>query len=142
MIPLRWQLASRPVLHQTSELFLYRGSGRHGCRRNGGRALELLHEHQRSIWNLDRRRLEITIDGHENAHATKGRRKRFQVAAGVAVLLCVGMIGLALAGNRGAGDAADAPRRVIESIRSVSPTDLSCLIGCDRAEPVLQQGRL
>ena len=104
--------------------------------------LELLHEHQRSIWNLDRRRLEITIDGHENAHATKGRRKRFQVAAGVAVLLCVGMIGLALAGNRGAGDAADAPRRVIESIRSVSPTDLSCLIGCDRAEPVLQQGRL
>jgi hypothetical protein len=51
------------------------------------------------------------------------------------------MIGLALAGNGAAGDAG-APRRVIESIRSLSPTDLSCLIGCDRAEPVLQQGRL
>lgn len=102
---------------------------------------ELLHEHQRSIWNLDRRRLQITIDGFENAHATKGRRKR--VAAGVAALLCVGMIGLALAGNGSAGDAAGAPRRVIKSIRSLSPTDLSCLIGCDRTpEPVLQQGRL
>jgi hypothetical protein len=105
--------------------------------------LELLHEHQRSIWNLDRRRLQITIDGFENAHATKGRRKRAQLAAGVAALLCVGMIGLALAGNGGPSDAVGAPHRVIESIRSLSPTDLSCLIGCDRAPaPVLQQGRL
>ena len=105
--------------------------------------LELLHEHQRSIWNLDRRRLEITIDGLENARATKARRKRAQFAAGVAALLCVGMIGLALTGNGGPGDAAGAPRRVIESIRSLSPTDLPCLIGCARApQPMLQQGRL
>ena len=102
--------------------------------------LELLHEHQRSIWNLDRRRLEITIDGLADARVMRGRRKRVQLAAGVAALLCVGVIGLALAGNSGTGEAA-APRRVIESIRSLS--DLSCLIGCERArQPILQQGRL
>ncbi|HEX9461281.1 MAG TPA: hypothetical protein VGB82_01660 [Alphaproteobacteria bacterium] len=105
--------------------------------------LELLHEHQRSIWNLDRRRLEITIDGLENARTMKGRRKRAQLAASVAALLCAGMIGLALAGNGAPGDAGGAPRRVIESIRSLSLTNLSCLIGCERVpEPALQQGRL
>jgi hypothetical protein len=104
--------------------------------------LELLHEHQRSIWNLDRRRLEITIDGLADAQALKGRRKRAQLAAGIAALLCVGMIGLAVASNGGAGEAG-APRRVIEGIRSLSATDLSCLIGCERPpEPLLQQGRL
>jgi hypothetical protein len=103
--------------------------------------LELLHEHQRSIWNLDRRRLEITIDGLGEARATKARRKRTQLAAGVAALLCVGMIGLALAGNGRPGEAG--PRRVIDSIRALSPADLSCLIGCERPpEPALQQGRL
>jgi hypothetical protein len=105
--------------------------------------LELRHEHQRSIWNLDRRRLMITIDGLENADATKGRRKRVQLGAAVGVLLCVGMIGLALAGNGGSGAAVGTPRRVIESLWSLSPTDLSCLIDCKRApELVQQQGRL
>ena len=105
--------------------------------------LELLHEHQRSIWNLDRRRLEITIDGLAAARALKGRRTRAQLAAGIAAaLLCVGVIGLALASSGGAGEAS-APRRVIEGIRSLSPTDLSCLIGCERPpERLLQQGRL
>lgn len=104
--------------------------------------LELLHEHQRSIWNLDRRRLEITIDGLADARAMKSRRKRTQLAAGVAALLCVGMIGLALAGNGRPGEGAG-PRHVIDSIRSLSPADLSCLIGCERPpEPALQQGRL
>lgn len=104
--------------------------------------LELLHEHQRSIWNLDRRRLEITIDGLTNARAMKSRRKRTQLAAGVAVLLCVGMIGLALAGNGRPGEPG-APHRVIDSIRSLSSGDLSCLMGCERSpEPALQQGRL
>src|SRR5690348_11805920 len=104
--------------------------------------LELLHEHQRSIWNLDRRRLEITIDGLTNAQAMKSRRKRTQLAAGVAALLCVGMIGLALAGNGRPGEAGGS-RRVIDSIRSLSARDLSCLIGCERpSEPALQQGRL
>lgn len=104
--------------------------------------LELLHEHQRSIWNLDRRRLEITIDGLTNARAMKSRRKRTQLVAGVAALLCAGMIGLVLAGNVRPGEAGG-PRRVIDSIRSLSADDLSCLIGCERPpEPVLQQGRL
>src|SRR6185437_12641973 len=104
--------------------------------------LELLHEHQRSIWNLDRRRLEITIDGLTNAQAMKSRRKRTQLAAGVAALLCVGMIGLALAGNGRPGEAGGS-RRVIDSIRSLSSRDLSCLIGCERpSEPALQQGSL
>ena len=103
--------------------------------------LELLHEHQRSIWNLDRRRLEITIDGLTDARAMKSRRKRTQLAAGVAALLCVCMIGLALAGNSRRGETG--PRHVIDSIRSLSPGDLSCLIGCERPpEPALQQGRL
>jgi hypothetical protein len=104
--------------------------------------LELLHEHQRSIWNLDRRRLEITIDGLTNARAMKSRRKRTQLAAGVAALLCAGMIGLVLAGNVRPGEAGG-PRRVIDSVRSLSAGDLSCLIGCEGPpEPVLQQGRL
>ncbi|HKW52657.1 MAG TPA: hypothetical protein VJO12_03130 [Stellaceae bacterium] len=104
--------------------------------------LELLHDHQRSIWNLDRRRLEITIDGLSDARATKSRRKRTQLAAGVAALLCIGVIGLALAGNSRSGDAVR-PRSVIDSIRALSPGDLSCLIGCERPpEPALQQGRL
>jgi hypothetical protein len=104
--------------------------------------LELLHEHQRSIWNLDRRRLEITIDGLTNARAMTSRRKRTQLAAGVVALLCVGMIGLALAGNGRPGEAGGS-RHVIDSIRSLSSGGLSCLIGCERPpEPVLQQGRL
>ncbi len=103
--------------------------------------LELLQEHQRSIWNLDRRRLEITIDGLADARALKGRRKRAQLAAGIAALLCVGIIGLAVASS--AAGEAGAPRRVIEGIRSLSPADLSCLIGCERPpEQLLQQGRL
>ena len=104
--------------------------------------LELLHEHQRSIWNLDRRRLEITIEGLTNARAVRSRRKRTQLVAGVAALLCVGMIGLALAGNARPGEAGG-PRRVIDSIRSLSAGDLSCLIGCERpSAPALQEGRL
>ena len=104
--------------------------------------LELLHEHQRSIWNLDRRRLEITIDGLTSARAMKSRRKRTQLAAGVAALLCVGMIGLALAGNGRPGETGG-PRHVIDSIRSLSSGNLSCLIGCERpAAPALQEGRL
>ena len=104
--------------------------------------LELLHEHQRSIWNLDRRRLEITIDGLTEARAVKRRRTRTQLAAGVAALLCIGMIGLALAGNGRTGEAGG-PRRALDSIRALSPGDLSCLIGCERPpEPALQQGRL
>lgn len=38
--------------------------------------LKLMHEHQRSVWELERRRLEITIEGLERA-----RRKRLLVRA-------------------------------------------------------------
>jgi hypothetical protein len=104
--------------------------------------LELLHEHQRSIWNLDRRRLEITIDGVDAARTTKRRRKRLQLAAGVAALLSAGAIGLAIAGNGGVGETSAAPRHVIDGIRSLSRSDLPCVVGCERPPEPVQQGRL
>jgi len=104
--------------------------------------LKLLHEHQRSIWNLDRRRLEITIDGLARRRVDKLHRRRAQLAAGVAALVFVCVFGLALAGNTATGEAG-AQHRMMQGIRSLSLIDLPCLIGCDRPpEPVLQQGRL
>lgn len=45
--------------------------------------LELMHEHQRSIWQLERRRLEITIAGQETVQ--RERRSRLAVVAAVLV---------------------------------------------------------
>jgi hypothetical protein len=68
--------------------------------------LELMHEHQRSIWQLDRRRLEITIAGQETTH--QARRSPFAVAA---ALLVAGIFGVALVAdhrvNAPTGEAAD-----------------------------------
>ena len=69
--------------------------------------LELKHEHQRSIWQLDRRRLEITIAGQETVQ--RARRSRLAVAV---ALLVVGVFGAALVADHRvgppSGDAADA----------------------------------
>ena len=69
--------------------------------------LELKHDHQRSIWQLDRRRLEITIAGQETAH--QARRSRFSMAA---ALLVAGVFGRPLVADHrlgaSSGEAADA----------------------------------
>jgi hypothetical protein len=69
--------------------------------------LELKHEHQRSIWQLDRRRLEITIAGQETVQ--RARSSWLAVAVG---LLVVGVFGAALVADHRvgppAGDAAAA----------------------------------
>jgi hypothetical protein len=65
--------------------------------------LELMHEHQRSIWQLDRRRLEITIAGQQ-----KVERERRPWVALAAALLIAGIFGAALVADHrlGAGEAA------------------------------------
>jgi hypothetical protein len=67
--------------------------------------LALMHEHQRSIWQLDRRRLEITIAGHEQMSSGRGS----PLAIGAALLLVV-VVALTLVGDQGAraGRSADA----------------------------------
>jgi hypothetical protein len=70
--------------------------------------LELLHEHQRSIWQLDRRRLEITIAGHEQTRPARSSR-----VAIVAAVVAVCVAGLVLVGDRYvAGPASDAVAHV------------------------------
>jgi|HubBroStandDraft_1064217.scaffolds.fasta_scaffold55426_2 Skp family chaperone for outer membrane proteins len=68
--------------------------------------LELKHEHQRSIWQLDRRRLEITIAGQETVQRARSSRLAVAVA-----LLVVGVFGAALVADHRvgppSGDAAD-----------------------------------
>jgi hypothetical protein len=70
--------------------------------------LKLLHEHQHSIWQLERRRLEITVDAYEQAR----RNRLFARAAGfvrrpasLAALLLVSLVTLALARDTGAAAA-------------------------------------
>lgn len=66
--------------------------------------LKLMHEHQRSIWALERRRLEITVDGLENARGKTlaARLARLARPAVAAALLLVAITGLALTGDSSA----------------------------------------
>jgi hypothetical protein len=65
--------------------------------------LKLLHEHQRSIWQLERRRLEITIDGFETERQKKIVRRAARLArpALLAGLLIVLLALAALSGDSG-----------------------------------------
>jgi hypothetical protein len=75
--------------------------------------LKLLHEHQRSIWQLERRRFEITIEGFEREHQKKLVKTATRLArpALIAGLLIV-LVALAmLSGDSGAASGgAHAPR--------------------------------
>ena len=75
--------------------------------------LKLLHEHQRSIWQLERRRLEITIDGLEQAQRqTLGAKAaRLLRPALLAGLVLVALAAVALSGDSGA-----APRPPVVSL--------------------------
>jgi hypothetical protein len=66
--------------------------------------LKLMHEHQRSIWALERRRLEITVDGLENARrrTLAARLVRLGRPAVAAALLLVAITGLVLTGDSSA----------------------------------------
>src|SRR5579864_4153364 len=74
---LKAELAEAQAMAQAAQLRHQQEASRH---QRDLADLELLHEHQRSIWNLDRRRLEITIDGLERTRAGKVRRNRAQLA--------------------------------------------------------------
>jgi hypothetical protein len=69
--------------------------------------LKLLHEHQRSIWQLERRRLEITIDGFESERQNKivKRAARLARPALLAGLLIVLLALAMLSGDTHAGAA-------------------------------------
>jgi hypothetical protein len=95
--------------------------------------LELKHEHQRSIWLLDRRRLEITIAGLETAREVRGSWFRARLAV-MAALVVVGAIGLVLAGDSGSSGAPGSSRSDIELGHRVSSCDV---VGCASME----QGR-
>jgi hypothetical protein len=75
--------------------------------------LKLMHEHQRSIWTLERRRLEITVDALEDAREKSILAKLARLArpAMAAALLLAAAAGLLLAGDSGAaGGPAGVPR--------------------------------
>lgn len=63
--------------------------------------LKLMHEHQRSIWQLERRRLEITIEGFERARRKTGLRHAARLArpALVAGLLLATLAAMALSAD-------------------------------------------
>lgn len=63
--------------------------------------LKLMHEHQRSIWALERRRLEITIEGlqQERRNRLAARAARLARPAVAAGLLLVSLAALALAAD-------------------------------------------
>lgn len=66
--------------------------------------LKLMHEHQRSIWTLERRRLEITVDALESARRkTLGARlARLARPAVAAALLLAAIAALLLSSDTGA----------------------------------------
>jgi hypothetical protein len=63
--------------------------------------LKLMHEHQRSIWQLERRRLEITLDGLQQARGGSMRRRaaRLSRPAVVAALLLASLAAVALSAD-------------------------------------------
>ncbi|HUH86177.1 MAG TPA: hypothetical protein VLX85_16330 [Stellaceae bacterium] len=66
--------------------------------------LKLMHEHQRSIWTLERRRLEITVDALENARrkTLAARLARLARPAVAVALLLVAITGFVLASDSSA----------------------------------------
>ena len=62
--------------------------------------LELLHEHQRSIWSLERRRLEITVAGLERTLRARATRSKARLVF-AASLLVVAVLGLGIASDPG-----------------------------------------
>ena len=81
--------------------------------------LKLLHEHQRSIWQLERRRLEITVEACEQARRYRlpARLLGFvQRPAALAALLLVSLAALALA--RDSGAAASGIRLYLDDARA------------------------
>lgn len=63
--------------------------------------LKLMHEHQRSIWQLERRRLEITLDGLQQVRGGSMRRKAARLfrPAVMAALLLVSLAAVALSAD-------------------------------------------
>jgi hypothetical protein len=69
--------------------------------------LKLMHEHQRSIWELERRRLEITVEGFERARRRGVLRRAARLArpAVAAGLILAALAALALSADSSAAGA-------------------------------------
>jgi hypothetical protein len=80
--------------------------------------LKLMHEHQRSIWALERRQLEITIDGlmRERRNRLLARAARLARPAVAAGLLLASLAALALS-----GDAASVVRHTLLDRNTAAP---------------------
>lgn len=76
--------------------------------------LKLLHEHQRSIWELERRRFDITIEGYEREHQKKLVKKATRMArpALIAGVLIVLLALAALFGDTGAASGGTGAHRL------------------------------
>ena len=81
--------------------------------------LKLLHEHQRSIWQLERRRLEITIEGYERKRQRSALRRAARLArpAVAAGLILAALSAVALSGDSSAA-ASGAPRYLDGGVRA------------------------
>ncbi|MGO8917731.1 MAG: hypothetical protein ACLQJR_17650 [Stellaceae bacterium] len=93
--------------------------------------LKLMHEHQRSIWQLERRRFEITIGGLEQARRKTmlGRARHLVRPALAAGLLLVSLAAVALS--------ADSTAKVGRSLLDLNHTGQATIIvlGGERAIP-------
>jgi len=69
--------------------------------------LKLMHEHQRSIWELERRRLEITVEGFERAQhrGILRRARRLARPAVAAGLILAALAAVALSADSSAAGA-------------------------------------
>jgi hypothetical protein len=89
--------------------------------------LALRHEHQRSIWLLERDRLENTIAALEKTSRAKAARRRTRLALAAALLLA-GTVGFALAHDLVAPADANGAGGWLQSLRAFSRSALPCPI--------------
>ncbi len=81
--------------------------------------LELLHEHQRSIWLLERRRFEVTVAGLERTLRAGATRSKARLAF-VAGLLLVATLGFGVAGDGDPGAKASRWLQRFGAVRQLS----------------------
>ncbi|HEX7966858.1 MAG TPA: hypothetical protein VF502_01470 [Stellaceae bacterium] len=85
--------------------------------------LELLHEHQRSIWSLERRRLEVTVVALERTLRAQGARSKARLVF-AASLLVVAVLGLGVATDSDPGATAGRLLERFDSVRQLPLPEL------------------
>ncbi len=85
--------------------------------------LELLHEHQRSIWLLERRRFEVTVAGLERTLRARATRRKARLAFAASLLL------VATLGVVGDGDPGAKASRWLQRFEAVRELSLPQFLG-------------